>query len=137
MRYLSILLISILFISCKKKNEFREDPEINHTLELAVDANVGKYLATGKIGENNMDSLDILVSKIDGSTILLSSSQFPSMSIPVNNLTDYGTYSSPGGSGLNLVASNSDMQFSIFNASMLLKYKKDNIDLDLAAKKIQ
>jgi hypothetical protein len=47
MRYSIILLLTFLFFSCKKKNEFREDPEINHTVETAVNANVGKYLFIG------------------------------------------------------------------------------------------
>jgi hypothetical protein len=137
MRYLLVILISILFFSCKKKNEFREDPEVNHTVEMAVDANVGKYLAAGKIGMRHIDSLDILLAKVDASTILLSSSQFPSLKIAVNNLTDYSGYASPGGSGLDLVSTTNGIQLSIINASMLLKYQQSGIILDLAAKKIQ
>jgi hypothetical protein len=137
MRYLTIILLTFVLFSCKKKNEFREDPAVNHTVEMALDANLGKYLATGKIGARNIDSLDILVSKIDASTILLSSSQFPSLTIAVNNLTDYSGYASPGGSGFDLVSATNGIQFSIVSSSMLLKYQKHGIVLDLAAKKIQ
>jgi hypothetical protein len=81
--------------------------------------------------------LDILVAKVDASTIILSSSQFPSFSIAVNNLTDYSDYASPGGSGFDLVSTTNGIQFSIINACMLLKYQKSGIVLDLAAKKIE
>jgi hypothetical protein len=137
MRYLTFILLTCVLFSCKKKNEFREDPEVNHTVEMAVDANVGKYLATGKVGKRNIDSLDILVTKIDASTIQLSSSQFPSLTVAVNNLTDYSGYATPGGSGFDLVSTTSGIQLSIINSSMLLKYQKNRVILDLAAKKIQ
>jgi hypothetical protein len=137
MRYLIIILLTFLLFSCKKKNEFREDPDINHTVEMAVNANVGLYLAAGKVGKRSIDSLDIVVSKIDASTIQITSSQFPPLSVAVNNLTDYSGYASPGGSGLDLVSTTNGIQLSIINSSMLLKYQKNRVTLDLAAKKIQ
>jgi hypothetical protein len=138
MRTLITLIILLTFTcGCLKRNEFSQFPEINYQLESAIDQNTGLYISRGIVNSKSIDSLVINVIKLDKNVIQLSSDAFGAISIPVNNLTQYDGYAMPGGSGSDLVSSNSAIQFSIVNANMVLKYQKSTTILDLAAKKTQ
>jgi hypothetical protein len=130
---LIVVFVSLL-LACRKE-EFRENPSINHTVEAAVDANLGKYLASGKINNAQIDSIDLVISKVNASNISLSSSLFPALIIPVTSLTELDGYAESGGSGLNLISSTNGIQLTILNSNLLLKYENGADRIDIAGKK--
>ncbi len=136
MRVLIFIIVTAIFCFSCRKEEFREDPDKNHYIDMAIDANLGKYIATGAVNTISIDSIDIQINKVDATTIQIESSSFLAFTIAVNNLTQYDGYASPGGSGLNLVSASREVQFSILNSSMILKFQNSSINIDLAGKKV-
>jgi hypothetical protein len=136
MRVLIFILITTIFCFSCRKEEFREDPDKNHYIDKAINANLGKYIATGIVNTISIDSIDIQINKVDASTIQIVSNRFSAFTIVVNNLTQYDGYATPGGAGLNLVSASREVQFSILNSSMILKFQNAYANIDLAGKKV-
>ncbi len=137
MRYNYLFILFIFFSACQKREEFRTFPEVNLTSEAALNHNAGLYFSKGKINDIAFDTINIVLSKSSGNQVQLSSPLFPSVVFAVNSLTDYSTHATPGGAGLDLISASPEVEFSIINSNMVLKYRKSNFTIDLVGKKIQ
>ncbi len=136
MRYIALLLLIFTFIACQKREEFRTNPDVNHSVEAALEHNIGPYFAKGKIGTVVFDSMNVVLSRSTGNHVKLSSSSFPTLTFAVNSLTDYSTHSVPGGSGLDLVSASPGIEFSIVNFNMVLKYQNASQTIEFVGKKL-
>jgi hypothetical protein len=130
-----VALFLLAFIACRK-GEFAENPSINHSVEKAIDVNMGAYTAGGSINNTRIDNLDLQLSKAQYNKINISSSQFPTFTFEVNNLTTYPTHSVPGGEGSNLISATNGIQFSIVGGIIQLKFDNSNVKIDVVGSKL-